>query len=246
MNVRYVRRIFYNLKGIIMKYIKKEKFLLLIMLIFTVFIATTTFAHPGRTDSNGGHKDNKNASGLGSYHYHCGGYPAHLHTNGVCPYTTPKVEEKVPEVAVLVVEKKEEKAPEVIAPVVEKEKEKAPEVIVPVVEEKEEETPKVIKPVVENNEVAEESVQKVEEEKKEIIEEPVQEVEKEEKIEEEPIVEDEIEEVDENVVETSNSTLEVEETENETVNSVDTFETGLGTLILLGGAGYLCYKKFKG
>lgn len=45
-------------------------------------------AHSGRTDSNGGHKDNKNASGLGFYHYHCGGYPAHLHDGGVCPYTT--------------------------------------------------------------------------------------------------------------------------------------------------------------
>lgn len=44
------------------------------------------FAHSGRTDSSGGHKDNKNISGLGSYHYHCGGYPAHLHKNGVCPY----------------------------------------------------------------------------------------------------------------------------------------------------------------
>lgn len=44
------------------------------------------FAHSGRTDSSGGHKDNKNVSGLGSYHYHCGGYPAHLHDNGVCPY----------------------------------------------------------------------------------------------------------------------------------------------------------------
>ena len=43
-------------------------------------------AHSGRTDSHGGHRDNKNKSGLGSYHYHCGGYPAHLHTNGVCPY----------------------------------------------------------------------------------------------------------------------------------------------------------------
>lgn len=43
-------------------------------------------AHSGRTDSNGGHKDNKNKSGLGSYHYHCGGYPAHLHKNGICPY----------------------------------------------------------------------------------------------------------------------------------------------------------------
>lgn len=43
-------------------------------------------AHSGRTDSNGGHRDNKNKSGLGSYHYHCGGHPAHLHKNGVCPY----------------------------------------------------------------------------------------------------------------------------------------------------------------
>ena len=43
-------------------------------------------AHSGRTDSHGGHRDNKNKSGLGSYHYHCGGYPAHLHENGVCPY----------------------------------------------------------------------------------------------------------------------------------------------------------------
>ena len=44
------------------------------------------FAHSGRTDSSGGHRDNKNKSGLGSYHYHCGGNPPHLHTNGVCPY----------------------------------------------------------------------------------------------------------------------------------------------------------------
>lgn len=46
----------------------------------------TVSAHSGRTDSRGGHKDNQNKSGLGYYHYHCGGYPAHLHTNGVCPY----------------------------------------------------------------------------------------------------------------------------------------------------------------
>lgn len=43
-------------------------------------------AHSGRTDSSGGHHDNKNVSGLGSYHYHCGGHPAHLHSGGVCPY----------------------------------------------------------------------------------------------------------------------------------------------------------------
>lgn len=46
----------------------------------------SAFAHSGRTDSSGGHKDKKNKSGLGYYHYHCGGYPAHLHTGGVCPY----------------------------------------------------------------------------------------------------------------------------------------------------------------
>ncbi len=44
------------------------------------------YAHPGRTDSNGGHKDTNNVSGLGPYHYHCGGNPAHLHVNGICPY----------------------------------------------------------------------------------------------------------------------------------------------------------------
>lgn len=43
-------------------------------------------AHSGRTDGNGGHHDYKNKSGLGAYHYHCGGHPAHLHPNGVCPY----------------------------------------------------------------------------------------------------------------------------------------------------------------
>lgn len=38
-------------------------------------------AHPGRTDANGGHYD----SSTGEYHYHHG-YPAHQHTNGICPY----------------------------------------------------------------------------------------------------------------------------------------------------------------
>lgn len=63
-----------------------------IVRIFSCFIAltmlfsTSAFAHSGRTDSSGGHKDNKNKSGLGSYHYHCGGHPAHLHKGGICPY----------------------------------------------------------------------------------------------------------------------------------------------------------------
>lgn len=45
----------------------------------------TAEAHSGRTDASGGHRDNKNKSGLGSYHYHHG-YPAHLHPDGLCPY----------------------------------------------------------------------------------------------------------------------------------------------------------------
>ncbi len=52
-----------------------------------IFSGVNTSAHSGRTDASGGHHDYKNASGLGSYHYHCGGHPAHLHRNGVCPYS---------------------------------------------------------------------------------------------------------------------------------------------------------------
>ncbi|WP_243454670.1 hypothetical protein [Desulfosporosinus fructosivorans] len=48
-----------------------------------------TLAHSGRTDSSGGHKDNRNASGLGGCHYHRGVGP-HLHPNGICPYATKK------------------------------------------------------------------------------------------------------------------------------------------------------------
>ena len=54
--------------------------------LFAFLFTVTAFAHGGRTDSAGGHKDNQNVSGLGPYHYHCGGHPPHLHTNGVCPY----------------------------------------------------------------------------------------------------------------------------------------------------------------
>lgn len=75
-----------------MKKIKKHLFIILSCLLLAT--STVTFisdasvvvqAHSGRTDSSGGHHDNKNKSGLGSYHYHHG-YPAHLHKNGVCPY----------------------------------------------------------------------------------------------------------------------------------------------------------------
>ena len=68
--------------------VKNSKILKTLILSIIIILSTQTaiFAHSGRTDSKGGHKDNKNASGLGNYHYHCGGYPAHLHKNGVCPY----------------------------------------------------------------------------------------------------------------------------------------------------------------
>lgn len=40
-----------------------------------------SFAHRGKTDSEGGHYDHDS----GEYHYHHG-YPAHQHINGVCEY----------------------------------------------------------------------------------------------------------------------------------------------------------------
>lgn len=67
---------------------KRNKLLKIIGVLSLCLITSTSLvdAHSGRTDANGGHRDNKNKSGLGSYHYHHG-YGPHLHTNG-CPYTT--------------------------------------------------------------------------------------------------------------------------------------------------------------
>lgn len=64
-----------------------KKVVVIIAILIMLCVPTVNFAHSGRTDANGGHKDNQNKSGLGPYHYHCGGYPAHLHDGGVCPYT---------------------------------------------------------------------------------------------------------------------------------------------------------------
>lgn len=58
---------------------------LLVILAVLICVPLTVLSHSGRTDESGGHRDNRNVSGLGSYHYHHG-YPAHLHENGVCPY----------------------------------------------------------------------------------------------------------------------------------------------------------------
>lgn len=44
----------------------------LLIAMSVISISINAYAHSGRTDANGGHRDNKNKSGLGSYHYHCG------------------------------------------------------------------------------------------------------------------------------------------------------------------------------
>ena len=66
---------------------KRQLKTVLCIVLASMSVFSSAFAHSGGTDSNGGHKDNKNKSGLGSYHYHCGGHPPHLHANGMCPYS---------------------------------------------------------------------------------------------------------------------------------------------------------------
>lgn len=51
-----------------------------LIVVFALLIGPA-FAHPGDTDSSGGHYDRS----TGEYHYHHG-YPAHQHPNGVCPF----------------------------------------------------------------------------------------------------------------------------------------------------------------
>ncbi len=66
-----------------------KKFLSLLctlVVIVLLFGSIPVYAHSGRTDSSGGHNDNKNKSGLGPYHYHHG-YGPHLHDGGICPYS---------------------------------------------------------------------------------------------------------------------------------------------------------------
>lgn len=54
-----------------------------IIIVAVVFLCciSVSFAHPGRTDSNGGHYNRS----TGEYHYHHG-YPEHQHVNNTCPY----------------------------------------------------------------------------------------------------------------------------------------------------------------
>lgn len=52
-----------------------------LLILLTLVFAFNANAHPGRTDSDGGHYDRN----TGEYHYHHG-RPAHDHPNGKCPY----------------------------------------------------------------------------------------------------------------------------------------------------------------
>lgn len=76
---------------------KRNWFRQVAIILLTITISLSVCAHGGKTDSNGGHKDNKNKSGLGNYHYHCGGNPPHLHNDDVCPYieNIPKLSEQI-------------------------------------------------------------------------------------------------------------------------------------------------------
>lgn len=63
---------------------KKELKIGLVLISIVAIIlgsCVVVFAHPGKTDSAGGHYDRSS----GEYHYHHG-YPAHQHDNGTCPY----------------------------------------------------------------------------------------------------------------------------------------------------------------
>lgn len=57
----------------------KKQILLIVALVLS--LSATAIAHPGRTDSEGGH----HVGGTSEYHYHHG-YEAHQHTGGICPY----------------------------------------------------------------------------------------------------------------------------------------------------------------
>ena len=64
-----------------MKKVFKTSLILISIVIIISGSCVVVFAHPGKTDSDGGHFDRS----TGEYHYHHG-YPAHQHENGTCPY----------------------------------------------------------------------------------------------------------------------------------------------------------------
>lgn len=64
-----------------MKKVFKTSLILISIVIIISGSCVAVFAHPGKTDSDGGHFDRS----TGEYHYHHG-YPAHQHENGTRPY----------------------------------------------------------------------------------------------------------------------------------------------------------------
>lgn len=58
----------------------------IICIIFLSLLNIQAFAHPGQTDSEGGHWNHSS----GEYHYHHG-EPAHDHISGRCPYDVNEV-----------------------------------------------------------------------------------------------------------------------------------------------------------
>lgn len=61
----------------------KRFFALVFVGIIAFSLAVITFAHPGKTDEDGGHYNHD----TGDYHYHHG-YSEHQHPDGVCPYVS--------------------------------------------------------------------------------------------------------------------------------------------------------------
>lgn len=71
-----------DLSNIPVRCMHMKKLSFIVVLFFLIISCSTTlYAHPGGTDSNGGHYNRS----TGEYHYHHG-YSAHQHPGGVCPY----------------------------------------------------------------------------------------------------------------------------------------------------------------
>ncbi len=63
-----------------------KKILAALLVSLTICTITVTIVMPPLTTEAHGHHGCRDERGLGSYYYHCGGYPAHFHPHGVCPY----------------------------------------------------------------------------------------------------------------------------------------------------------------
>lgn len=88
-----------------MKKIFKISLILMSIVVIILGSCVAVFAHPGKTDSNGGHFDRS----TGEYHYHHG-YPAHQHENGTCPYNKKSTTtEKAETFATIVIEDNKQK-----------------------------------------------------------------------------------------------------------------------------------------